>query len=51
VVESLDGTLRLSLAEPRAAITPGQSAAVFEGERVLGGGRIVGAGRLQPLAS
>ncbi|MEM7415772.1 MAG: tRNA 2-thiouridine(34) synthase MnmA [Gemmatimonadota bacterium] len=35
------GELVLDLVEPRAAITPGQSAVVFDGDRVLGGGRIV----------
>jgi tRNA-specific 2-thiouridylase len=35
------GTLTLELQEPYAAITPGQSAVLFEGARVLGGGRIV----------
>jgi tRNA-specific 2-thiouridylase len=37
-------TLILRLEEPYPAITPGQSAVVFEGERVLGGGRILAAG-------
>lgn len=32
--------LELELSEPQAAITPGQSAVLFEGDRVLGGGRI-----------
>lgn len=32
--------LRLTLREAQPAITPGQSAVVFEGDRVLGGGRI-----------
>lgn len=41
-VASLADVLRLALDEPQAAITPGQSAVVFDGERVLGGGRIVG---------
>lgn len=35
----------LHLDEPRAAVTPGQSAVMFDGERLLGGGRIVAAGR------
>jgi tRNA-specific 2-thiouridylase len=41
-----DGALTLALAAPQAAVTPGQSAVVFAGERVLGGGRIVRAGRM-----
>jgi tRNA-specific 2-thiouridylase len=34
------GALELELAEPQRAVTPGQSAVVFAGEVVLGGGRI-----------
>jgi len=44
-VEACDGALRLALEERRAAITPGQSAVVFDGARVLGGGRIATAAR------
>ena len=33
--------LTLALSEPQAAVTPGQSAAVFDGEHLMGGGRIV----------
>lgn len=33
----------LALDEAQPAITPGQSAVIFEGDRVLGGGRIAGA--------
>jgi len=33
--------LRLDLTDPQIAVTPGQSAAVFEGDRLIGGGRIV----------
>ena len=40
-VESLEsGTLRLRLDSPLRAVTPGQSAAVYDGERLLGGGLI-----------
>jgi len=40
-VLSLDGSsARLSLADPQPAVTPGQSAVIFRGDRVLGGGRI-----------
>ena len=44
VVGERGDSLVLELAEPHAAVTPGQSAVVYEGERVLGGGRIVRAG-------
>lgn len=37
--------LTLDLDEPVRAVTPGQSAVVFRGDRVLGGGRIVCASR------
>ena len=43
-LEADDG-LALALDEPRAAITPGQSAVLFDGDRLVGGGRIVRAGR------
>ena len=39
-VHSTDGPLTLAFDEPQRAVTPGQSAVFFEGERVLGGGRI-----------
>jgi tRNA U34 2-thiouridine synthase MnmA/TrmU len=40
-VERLDDTLIIALGEPFAAITPGQSAVIFDDEeRVLGGGRV-----------
>ncbi|MGK7313185.1 MAG: tRNA 2-thiouridine(34) synthase MnmA [Candidatus Longimicrobiales bacterium M2_2A_002] len=35
-----DDTLRLTLAEPQRAVTPGQSGAVYAGDVLLGGGRI-----------
>jgi tRNA-specific 2-thiouridylase len=35
-----DGCVALALAIPQAAVTPGQSAVMFAGDRVLGGGRI-----------
>jgi tRNA-specific 2-thiouridylase len=38
-----DDGLVLVLAEPQAAVTPGQSAVIYAGERLLGGGRIVAA--------
>ena len=39
-VHSMDGPFTLVFDEPQQAVTPGQSAVFFEGERVLGGGRI-----------
>ena len=44
-VEEIGSELWLALAEPTSAITPGQSAVVFERDGLLGGGRIVAAGR------
>jgi tRNA-uridine 2-sulfurtransferase len=37
------GELRLEFTEPQRSVTPGQSAVIFRGERVLGGGRIASA--------
>jgi tRNA-specific 2-thiouridylase len=44
-VEETDDGITLALDEPQAAITPGQSAVLFDGPRLLGGGRIVAAAR------
>jgi tRNA-specific 2-thiouridylase len=41
----------LELATPQLAVTPGQSAVAFDGERVLGGGRIARSFRAAPLAT
>lgn len=38
-------TVELALRTPQPAVTPGQSAVLFAGDRVLGGGRIVAARR------
>jgi tRNA-specific 2-thiouridylase len=38
-----DGAIELALDTPQRAVTPGQSAVLFDGEVVLGGGRITGA--------
>lgn len=44
IVSRIDDALTLELAEPLAAVSPGQSAVLFDDhDRVLGGGRIVGA--------
>ena len=40
---SARAALRLAFVAPQRAVTPGQSAVVFSGERVLGGGRIAAA--------
>ena len=42
VVESIgDGLVRLEFRAPQRAVAPGQSAVVYRGDEVLGGGRIV----------
>ena len=43
-VSAAGDRLLVELLEPQPAVTPGQSAVVFDGDRVLGGGRIVSAG-------
>ena len=42
VVQIDDREITLALDDPQRAVTPGQSAVVFQGETVLGGGRIAG---------
>jgi len=42
-IEHRGDTLTLTLSEPQPAVTPGQSAVLFDGDRLLGGGRIVAA--------
>ncbi|MGW8265157.1 MAG: tRNA 2-thiouridine(34) synthase MnmA [Longimicrobiales bacterium] len=39
-IEAVSPSLRLRLAEPQRAVTPGQSGVLFRGPRMLGGGRI-----------
>ncbi len=41
ILQGLGPRLRLRLAEPQRAVTPGQSGVLFRGETVLGGGRIL----------
>ena len=40
VADARDGEWTIELAEPQRAVTPGQSAAIYRGEELLGGGRI-----------
>jgi tRNA-specific 2-thiouridylase len=50
LVRADGGEVELALAEPVAAITPGQSLVLYDGDRVLGGGVIeVALGRRTPL--
>jgi tRNA-specific 2-thiouridylase len=49
-VEWGEGDLRLVLSEPTPAITPGQSAVVFDGPWLRGGGRIASAARAVEVA-
>ncbi len=48
-VVRVDPGLELEFDEPERAVSPGQSAAIFEGQRLLGGGRIAGA-RMERVA-
>lgn len=52
VIAGIDAeSLDLDLVEPHAAVTPGQSAVLFQGDRVLGGGRIQGGSSIPGGAS
>jgi tRNA-uridine 2-sulfurtransferase len=42
-VDPASDAIRFRFREPQRAVTPGQSAAIFQGERLLGGGRIAAA--------
>lgn len=44
VTDLTDDRISLRFASPQRAVTPGQSAVMFDGTKVLGGGRIVSAG-------
>ncbi|MEZ4414163.1 MAG: tRNA 2-thiouridine(34) synthase MnmA [Gemmatimonadota bacterium] len=50
-VAEVEGTLRLTLHAPHAAVTPGQSAVLFQGERLIGGGRIRASDRPSRLSA
>jgi len=41
ITENFDGSLRLNFKEPQRAVTSGQSAVIYDGDVVLGGGIIV----------
>jgi len=41
VIESAPGGFRVEFGEPQRAVAPGQSAVIYRGDEVLGGGRIV----------
>ena len=45
------GLYRLAFAQPQWAVTPGQSAVLYDGEVCLGGGVITGAARERPQAA
>ena len=49
--EGQDGPFRLVFDEPQWAVTPGQSAVLYDGEVCLGGGVIAGAGEPTPVAA
>ncbi len=50
-VEAVGDELLLRLREPQPAVTPGQSAVLFTGDRVLGGGRIERAWRVSDVSA
>ena len=41
ITENFDGSLRLNFKEPQRAVTSGQSAVIYDGDVVLGGGIII----------
>ena len=40
IVRSRDGEIEIELKQPLRAVTPGQAAVIYDGDRVLGGGVI-----------
>ena len=50
-VKVLNDKLTLALLAPQAAVTPGQSAVLFDGDRMIGGGRITEAAPLPASVS
>lgn len=46
-----EGVLEIAFDEPQAAVAPGQGAALYDGDRLLGGGWIASAERVQPEPS
>jgi tRNA-specific 2-thiouridylase len=44
LIHARDGDFEVELDEPQRAITPGQAAVLYHGDRVIGGGVIVTAG-------
>lgn len=46
-----ESTVEVQFDEPELAVTPGQAAVFYDGDRVLGGGFIAEAGNLQPSGS
>ena len=50
-IQQASPLLRLSLHSPQSAVTPGQSAVLFSGDQLLGGGRIIRADTRAPAPS
>ena len=43
VTPNADGTVTIIFDEPQRSVTPGQSAVIYDGDTVIGGGRIIAA--------